>query len=202
MVTDDAVLARTDFSERAAEILAAAGPVLALHVRGPGLSGRRIHELARRLLEPARRAGARLFVNERVDVVLVTGADGVHLGRRSLPVEEARRLLGPGMAIGCSTHSLAEAEDAEGGGADYVFVGAIFASASHPDAAPAGPGLVSACTRRLGIPVIAIGGIDVERVSDVRAAGAHGVAAVRGVWGAPSPARAVEAYLNALVPRG
>lgn len=202
VVTDDEVLGRPDFLPLAAEVLAAGGVRVALHVRGPRLSGRRIHDAARALLVHTRAAGAQLFVNDRVDVALTVEAHGVHLGRRSLAAAEARRLLGPRPTIGCSAHDIAEALAAEHGGADYVFVGAIFPSASHPDAKPAGTALLRACTPRLGIPVLAIGGIDPARVDQVREAGAYGVAAIRGVWGTDSPARAVEAYLNALTARG
>lgn len=201
-VTDDAVLGRSDFLEQARAVLAAGRGAVALHVRGPRAGGRRIFELARALTESADRVGAYLYVNDRVDVALTTCAHGLHLGRRSLPVEEARRLGGPELVIGVSTHEVDEAHEAERAGADYVFVGTVFPSASHPETAPAGTKLVTACAARIRIPVIAIGGITPERVPEVIEAGARGVAAIRGVWGAASAAGAVEAYLNALGVRG
>lgn len=201
-VTDDAVLERPDFLERARAVLAAGRGAVALHLRGPGTRGRRIFELAGALTESAGRVGAYLYVNDRVDVALTTSAHGLHLGRRSLPVEEARRLVGPELVIGVSTHEVDEAHEAQRAGADYVFVGMVFPSASHPETAPAGATLVTACAGRIRIPVIAIGGITPERVPEVIEAGAHGVAAIRGVWDTASAAGAVETYLNALGVRG
>lgn len=197
-MTDRSVLERENVAEQAREVVRTGGPAVALHIRGPALPGRRIYDLVCELIAPARAAGAQLLVNDRVDVALTAGADGVHLGWRSLPVQAARRLLGSQALIGRSTHAAEAAAQAESAGSDYVFVGAIFPSTTHPHVAPAGTALISDCVQRLRIPVIAIGGIDPPRVADVRNAGAHGVAVIAGVWGAGSVAEAVKEYLNAL----
>ena len=96
--------------------------------------------------------------------------------------------------IGRSVHSLKEAEAAAGEGADFLVVGGIYASASHPDRTPAGLALVRE-TVRLGLPVIAIGGLDAARSAEVRDAGAYGVAAIGALWRAPDPAAATLAML-------
>jgi thiamine-phosphate pyrophosphorylase len=197
VVTDDEVLHRPGFLSDAAELLEVGGTALALHVRGPRSGGATIHELARGLAPLARAAGARLLVNDRVDVAVALGLDGVHLGQRSLPPSRARALLGPAALMGVSTHSDVEVEEAVGGGADYVFVGAVYPTASHPGAPGRGPEALREA-RNAGIPVLAIGGIRVSRVAEITAAGAHGVAVVGGVWHAPHPRDAVIAYLHAL----
>jgi len=197
LVTDDAVLHRPDFQRVAAEVLEAGGERLALHVRGPGCTGSRIYEWAGALAPMAETSGSRLFVNDRVDVAMALGLKGVHLPQHSLPAGVARDLLGSGALIGVSTHASDEVREAAGGGADYVFVGAIFETASHPGVEGRG---LEAVTRagEAGLPVIAIGGVAVTHVGDVLAAGASGVGIIAGVWSAPHPRDAVIRYLDAL----
>ena len=131
VVTDDGVLAREDFLVRAREVLEA-GSDVALHLRGPHTSGRRLSDLAGALRDEAIAAGATLLVNDRVDVALCSRVDGAHLGRRSLSPLEARRLLGPDRLVGASVHGVEEAASAARG-ADFLFVGALWATSSHPD---------------------------------------------------------------------
>jgi len=197
LVTDDAVLHRPDFQSVAAEVLEVGGTRLAFHVRGPGCTGSAIYDEARTLAPIARRAGATLLVNDRVDVALALGLHGVHLAQRSLPPAVARDILGSGSMIGVSTHSSSELAEAAEGGADYAFVGAIFETASHPGLP--GRGLDAIATAgETGLPVIAIGGVAITDVADVLAAGASGVAVIGGVWSTPHPRDAVIRYLDAL----
>jgi thiamine-phosphate diphosphorylase len=132
-------------------------------------------------------------VNDRVDVALAVGADGVQLGRRGLPAADARRLAGAERLIGVSVHTSSEADEAREGGADFVLVGNVYATGSHPGRAGIG---VRALAAFAGPARIAIGGVTPERVAELRDAGVQGVAAIRGVWDAPSPARAVRSYLK------
>ncbi len=196
LVTDDAVLARPGFPRDAAAAVEAGGARVALHLRGPGTGGRRLHELALALLPAIRAAGAALLVNDRVDVALACGADGVQLRARALSPADARRLLGAGPLIGASVHDAAEAGRAVRDGADFLLVGTLYATPSHPGRAGTGVGLVSALAGR-GRPVVGIGGITRERVREVRMAGAAGVAVLRGAWDAASVAEAVSGYLKA-----
>ncbi|HXE56604.1 MAG TPA: thiamine phosphate synthase, partial [Gemmatimonadales bacterium] len=136
---------------------------------------------------------ASVLVNARPDVARAVGAQGVQLGRDDLAPAEARAVLGPGW-IGASVHSIAEAEAAAAEGADFLLVGAIYPTASHPGRAPAGIGLVRAAAA-LGKPVIAIGGVTAERTAELRDAGAYGAAAIRALWSADDPARAALALL-------
>lgn len=194
-VTDDRVIASANFVARAGEVLAAGGDRIALHLRAPAATGRAMHDLAARLVEMASAAGALLLVNDRVDVAIAAGAHGVQLGRRSLSVEDARRLVGDRL-IGASAHDLDEAWAAIGGGADFLLAGAIYPTATHPGGAAAGVGWIETVAA-LGRPIIAIGGVTPERVGEVRRAGAAGVAAIRGIWDDPSPGEAVQRYLDA-----
>ena len=199
VVTDDRILARPGFGAAALQVLETGGARVALHVRGPQTSGRALHRAAAGLIFPARRAGAWLVINDRVDVALALGVRRVHLGARSLPARVARRLLGPGACLGRSVHSAAEARG-EGGQIDYLFSGTVFATPSHPGATPEGTGVVRAVAAAGTVPVVGIGGITPGRVSRVIRAGAHGVAAIRAVWDAPSTGGGVRRFLNSLPP--
>jgi thiamine-phosphate pyrophosphorylase len=196
-VTDDAVLARPDFPARAREVLERGGGGVALHLRGPRVGGRLLHDLAAALVPAARASGALLLVNDRVDVALAAGADGVQLGRRSLLPADARLLLGDGPLVGVSVGTRAEVWDAAQGGADFVLAGSVYATASHPGRMAMGPERLAELAV-LGVPLVAIGGVTPGRVDAVRAAGAYGVAAIRAVWDADDPAEAVSRFLEAL----
>lgn len=141
-------------------------------------------------------APALLFVNDRLDVALAARATGVQLGRGSLAPGDARR-IGPGWWIGVSVHDLREAADARAGGADYLLVGPVFRTATHPDREPLGLARLREIAG-LGLPVIAIGGVTAETAREVRDAGAHGAAAIRGLWDAEDPAGAARRTLEEL----
>jgi thiamine-phosphate pyrophosphorylase len=197
VVTDDALLARPDFAQRARAVLVAGAGRLALHLRGPGTGGARLYELARQLRDSAAAAGATLLANDRIDVALAAHLDGVHLRERSLAPGIARRLLPPGRLVGLSVHGEAAAH-AAGADVDYLVVGTVFATPSHHDRTPGGVELVERASAAARGPVLAIGGITPDRVERVRAAGAHGVAVLGGVWRAADPAEAVAGYLQRL----
>ena len=201
VVTDDAVLGRSDVLDAARTVVEAGGSRVALHLRGPATSGRRVHELAAALVGPADDAGALLLINDRVDVALVVGAPGAHLGARSPTVADARGLLGPEAVVGISAHTAGEVGSLTREGADYAFLGTVFSTPSHPGRPGCGPeGVRQAVAEAAGAPVVAIGGIVPDRVAGLRAAGAWGVAVLRGVWNAPDPAAAVAEFLSEVDP--
>ncbi|HSK20982.1 MAG TPA: thiamine phosphate synthase [Longimicrobiales bacterium] len=197
LITDDVVLADPRFPDTAERVLECCGRTVALHVRAPSATGAQLHAIAARLQTAALRAGAWLLVNDRVDVAMAVRANGVQLGARSLPVADARALLGTGARIGCSVHGVMEALQAEGDGADFVVLGTIFESASHAGRAAAGTRLVRDAATRTVLPVIAIGGITPARIADVADAGAHGAAVLGGLWRAGDPAAAAADYVAA-----
>jgi thiamine-phosphate pyrophosphorylase len=191
-VTDADVFAAPDFGVRAAAI-AAAGSAVALHARDRAAGGAALARAAARLLALARPAEAAVFVSGRPDVAAALGAQGVQLAGEDLAPADARRILPAGW-IGRSVHTEAEAVAAVAEGADYLLVGNVYQTASHPGRPAAGLGLVRAAAA-LGRPVIAIGGIDAARAEAVREAGAWGVAAIAALWRAPDPAAAALALL-------
>jgi thiamine-phosphate diphosphorylase len=191
-VTDGAVLAADDFGVRAAAI-AAAGPAVALHARDHAAGGSALARAAARLLTLARPPEAAVVVNGRADVAAAVHAHGVQLASGDLSPADARRVFPAGW-IGRSVHGADEAARAVEEGADFLLVGNIYETASHPGRPGAGLDLVRAAAA-LGRPVIAIGGIDASRAREVQAAGAYGVAAIGALWWAPDPAAAALALL-------
>jgi thiamine-phosphate diphosphorylase len=141
----------------------------------------------------ARPPEAAVFVSGRPDIAAALGATGVQLAKDDLTPTDARRVLHHGW-IGRSVHSLEEAETAVAQGTDFLVVGSIYETASHPGQPALGLRLVRDAAG-LGLPVIAIGGITPERAIAVRDAGAYGVAAIRALWQAPDPAAATIAML-------
>jgi thiamine-phosphate diphosphorylase len=190
--TDAELLAFPDFGIRVAAI-AAAGAAVALHARARGASGALLSAGALRMMTLARPPEAAVFVNGRPDIAAAVGAQGVQLGSGDLAPADARRLLPRGW-IGRSVHTSEEAAMAISEGADFLVVGNIYETLSHPGRPAAGLTLVTQ-TASLGRPVIAIGGITPERAVEVKAAGAYGVAAIRGLWMAADPAAATLAML-------
>jgi thiamine-phosphate diphosphorylase len=192
-VTDGAVLALADLAIRAAG-LAAGGSAVALHARYRGGPVGALVAAASRFIALSRPAEASVFVSGRPDVAAALGAQGVQLSAADIAPADARTLLTRGW-IGRSVHDASEAARARDEGADFVMAGPVYDTASHPDRAGAGPGLVAECVAA-GLPVIAIGGITAERIVEVRDAGAYGVAAIRGLWLSADPARAALTYLQ------
>ncbi len=191
VVTNDHV-ARLPGLSAQAHALARAG-LLAMHARAPGFEGRALLDLAQTLREAVSSTSALLFVNDRLDIARVCGAHGVHLPAGGLPTPRARQLLGPDVMIGRSAHGPDEARAAHAEGADYVFLGPIWATSSHPRGArPLGPGAIAAAHPAR---VIAIGGVTPERARLCRAAGAYGVAAISAIWQATDPGGAAAEML-------
>ncbi len=169
-----------------------------LQLRAKDLPDATFLEVAREIVQLAATGGSRVVVNDRCDVCLLAGAAGVHLGQEDLPVPEARRILGEHAVIGVSTHDEAEARRAEAEGADYVGFGAIYRTASKTDASPPrGPGALAAIRRAVRLPIVAIGGIDVDRADEVLAAGADAVAMIGALESAPDPAALVRRWAAA-----
>lgn len=148
------------------------------------------------MLPLCREAGARLIVNDRVEVASRLDADGAHLGRDDAAIEEARRILGEGKIIGCSARSVEAAKRAEAAGADYLGVGAIYQTGTKRDARVIGLAGLADIRRAVKLPVAAIGGITRSRVGDVLSAGATGIAVVSAVLGATDIAGAARGMID------
>ena len=180
MVTDrrhyvEPLTGLVEASRRAAE----AG-VDVIQIRESGLDDRALMTLAGRVREVVSRAGARVLINDRLDVALAVHAAGVHLPALGISCGRARGMAPPGFLIGRSVHSEAEAvETEEAGGCDYLILGSVFESASKPPGHPVGGlALLARVCKTVRLPVIAIGGITPARVPEVVDAGAKGIAAI------------------------
>lgn len=164
------------------------GGVRAVQLREKDLTGRELHALAVATRRLSSRYGAKLLVNDRVDIAMACSADGVHLGVASIPPGEARRLLGPRALIGCSAHNEPELAAAADGGADFATFGPVFATPSKAAfGPPVGiPALRSAC-RAARIPVFALGGVGPGNLAELFSAGVSGVGMISAVLGADDP---------------
>lgn len=185
LVTDRRLMG-ADFGGAIARALDGVPPGAAIvQVREKDLAGAALCALVRAAIAAARPRGARVVVNDRVDVALATGADGVHLPEAGLSIAAARALLPPGALVGASRHTAAAAYACD---ADLVILGPIFATPGK--GAPLGPEALAAAGPR----AVAIGGIDSPaRAAACRAAGALAIAAIRAVWSAPDPGAAAAA---------
>jgi thiamine-phosphate pyrophosphorylase len=170
------------------------GGASALQLRDKGLGGRDMYRLALQMRDMVDRSGGGclLFVNDRVDVALAAGADGVHLGQDDLPASDARSLVGANMIMGISASTVDEAEKARADGADYLGVGPVFATPSKADAGmPIGVEGLRRIAKSVDVPVVAIGGINEDNVGQVLEAGADGIAVISAVTAAGDMLEAV-----------
>jgi thiamine-phosphate pyrophosphorylase len=153
--------------------------VKTVQYRSKNAETREMYHEALELCRICREAGSLFLINDRLDIALAVEADGVHVGQSDMPCIKARRLLGEGKIIGVTVHSLSEALRAEEEGADYLGISPIFQTKTKPDAGkPAGIRLIEEIREHVGIPLIAIGGINHSNAPDVVRAGADGICAI------------------------
>jgi len=196
LITDRAAAARPP-ADIVEECLGAG--LRAVQLREKDLAVRELLALADELRESTRRHGARLIVNDRADVALAAGADGVQRTHASLPVPALRAISPRGFLVGASTHSLAEARQADADGADFIVFGPVYDTPSKRGfGPPQGVSALESVADAVARPVIAVGGITPARVPEVLGAGAAGVAVIRGIYAASRPAEATKAYLDVL----
>ena len=197
LVTDRTRTRGRELAAVVAECVAAGIP--AVQAREKDLGAADLAILCRRLRELTRDHGARLVVNDRVDVALAVGADAVQRTQASLPVDDIRRIAGRRLAIGASVHSVEDAIDAEMRGADWLVFGPVYDTPSKRRwGPPQGLERLTKLVQAVRIPVVAIGGITPERVSAARAAGAAGVAAIAAILDTASPGDATKRFLEML----
>jgi thiamine-phosphate pyrophosphorylase len=198
LITDDA-----NCGHRTAALLPALGEggLHALQVREKSLTPLALAAFSARVLAAlgSRRQGVRVFLNDRADLALSLGLDGVHLRGDSLPLERHAPALRNALLYGVSTHSLAGVRAAEAAGADFVTFGPVYGTPSKaPYGPPAGLQALRMACRATALPVFALGGITPQRASTCLEAGAYGVSAISAVWNAPDPPAALDAFRGAL----
>jgi thiamine-phosphate pyrophosphorylase len=160
------------------ERLAAGGATL-IQLREKVASPRQFYEAAVEAMRVARRLGVQVIINDRVDIAVAVGADGVHLGQDDLPPEQARSLLGSSRIIGFSTHSLEQALEADSAPVDYIAIGPIFPTSTKETRDPViGLRVIKEVKSRISKPLVAIGGITLDRARSVIAAGADSIAII------------------------
>lgn len=179
--------------------LALEGGVKAVQLREKDLPVRELLALARELRTITREFGAKLFINDRVDVAMIVGADGVHLGGASMPVDAARKIVGKDMLIGASTHNMEEALAAQKGGADLITFGPIFDTPSKAKyGSPVGAAAIRKLKNEINIPIFALGGINSGNVLQVMSAGADGIAMISAIFSAEDIQKTAAAFNKAL----
>jgi thiamine-phosphate pyrophosphorylase len=172
----------------------------ALQLREKNLPDRELADRARQLAELCRQRGSLCLVNDRPDIAVAAGADGVHLGQDDMSVRDARRIVGPGRIVGVSTHDLGQFTAAVGQSPDYIALGPMFATQTKPQDHIAGPGKLGEALRLTSLPVVAIGGIDVDNLNLVLATGCRCACVCRAVISQPdvaAVARRISAQMRA-----
>ena len=193
--------ARLAAPRRVTEVVRAAleAGARSVQMRNKGEEPRALVELGRELRTLTREHGALLLVNDRVDVALAVQADGVHVGPHDLPVAAVRSITPPGFLVGRSADDPDVALRAVAEGADYIGCGTVYATTTKADAGEViGLEGLAAVARAVPVPVVAIGGITVERAGEIVPTGAAGVAVVGAVMSAADPAEAVRRLLRSL----
>jgi thiamine-phosphate pyrophosphorylase len=175
--------------------------VKTVQLREKDLSSRSLYIAAREMRELTAHFGARLIINDRVDIALAVAADGVHLGGESMPLAVARQLLGDEKLIGVSCHDRSSALSAQQDGADFITFGPVYPTPSKASyGAPLGLTKLAETTKDLRIPVFALGGISPANAGEVIACGAHGIALISAIIAAEHPERAAAEVLALLPP--
>ena len=160
---------------------AVAGGAGVVQLREKDCTSREFYELAKRMLKITRANNVPLIINDRVDICLAAGADGVHLGQKDLPCREARRILGENAIIGVSAALPEEAAQAQADGADYLGVGAVFTTSTKSDTRPVTPEIIRQIRAAVTIPFVVIGGVNKENILTLKGLGINGAAVVSAV---------------------
>ncbi len=174
------------------------GGVTTVQLREKGCTTKDFMRRAKRAHALTRRYQVPLIINDRVDVALAIGAEGVHLGQQDLTVADARRITGPHMLIGVSTATLEEAVIAESEGADYLGVGALYATGTKTNTRPVSLDTLRRITSKVQIPVVAIGGINHENTPPVVRCNVHGIAVVSAICKATAPREAAGQFIETI----
>ena len=197
VITDTAVQKKYSHFELAK--MAVKGGADIIQLRDKFLPTNELIEEAVKISAYCKKHNVLFLVNDRVDIAMISDADGVHLGKEDIPVREARKLLGRKKIIGGTAHSLKEAKQREKEGADYIGYGHIYATGSKfkPEK-PKGTGELSIIVKKIKTPILAIGGIGIEKIPELKQTGVHGVAVIGSVVKNKNPQKAVKELRKAI----
>ena len=183
LVTDRALMSTKTLEEAVEQAID--GGCTVVQLREKDASSRSFYETACRLRQITAARQIPLIINDRLDIALAAGADGVHLGQQDLPCREARKILGENCLIGVSAATVAEAKQAEDDGADYLGVGALHVTATKQNTRPVTPALLAEIKASVSIPVVAIGGIKADNLHELTGTGIDGIAVVSAILAQP-----------------
>lgn len=169
------------------------GGVTCVQLREKTNSGKLFFEKAIKLKELTSQYKVPLYINDRVDIALAVNADGIHVGQEDLPLAEIKRIVPHTMLVGVSAGTVEEAKAAQKDGADYIGVGAVFPTKSKDNAKLLPDGELERIVDAVSIPIVAIGGIKLENIAEIRDTGIAGVAVVSEIMRAKNPCEAAEA---------
>jgi thiazole tautomerase (transcriptional regulator TenI) len=195
-VTTDEIVSRPDFIDTACAIMRVLGPRGALHLRASRLTGARFQSLAEGLAAAQGLTGGWLIVNDRIDIALAAGARGAQLTSRSIATSDARKVA-PTLAIGASVHDVEEGRISIAAGADWLVAAQASSAGRTKHDAFRIEGWVRTLARSTSVPVIAIGGVQIDHARALREMGIHGIAVIRGIWDASNAEQAASDYLSA-----
>lgn len=204
VIAGDGIISAADYRERIGPVLRVGGRSIAVHLRARTVHAARLFEVALWLAQCARKTGSLAVVNDRLDVALAAGAGGIHLREDSLPPEDVLQVAGSvaadarGLRVGRSIHDARQAAMYPADRLDYLVLGTVYATPSHPEREPLGLPAVADTVRLASVPVLAIGGIVPATLPSVLSAGVHGAVVLSGVWAADRPSDAVSRYLEVL----
>ncbi len=168
-----------------------------IQLREKWASPREFYEASLAAMKVARALGVRIIINDRLDIAAAIAADGVHLGQDDLPPDRARKLLGPQALIGFSTHNLKQALEGDSTSADYIAFGPVFVTSTKENPDPVvGLQSIAEIKSRVSKPLVAIGGITLERAASVIEAGADSLAVISDLYSTGDTAGRVAAFLN------
>lgn len=179
LVTDRELMSADSIEECIEQAIS--GGCTVVQLREKTASSREFFQTALRVREITTRLGVPLIINDRADIAAAVNADGLHIGQDDLPYEAARQILGHEKIIGVSAHNLSEAETAAKIGADYIGVGAMFATGTKSDASPTDINELRRIREAVKIPIVAIGGINKNNVSQLNGTGINGIAVVSAI---------------------
>lgn len=184
LVTDRGILGDKNLLEAAAEAIE--GGVTLIQLREKDVCSRDFYRLALQVKDLCHSKGIPLLINDRLDIALAVDADGLHIGQEDLPVQVARKLLGPEKILGLSVSTIEEAVQGEKEGADYLGAGAVFHTGSKDvSIPPIGPTGLKQIKEAVSIPVVGIGGIGLSNIGEVKGTGVDGVSVISAIFGAP-----------------